>query len=292
MLIRLIEEKSEEHFLETLEESSKKSVSRSVLLCRLSRIPLIITPDDILPFLKDLLVDRKGELYFCKDGDLAICWVGKTKEIRQEIVEQFKARYPLQIDTAKLESLFAVYDTTVHGEDLRLIFREKLHKRQNEDGLLAKPAEPEKKGWEPEFTEEQQALLMKAIFNRAARKGIKILIVEDQRFSRKLLSGLLERTFYCFEAENGEQAVRLYAEHAPNIVFLDIELPDASGHELAALFKKYDIGSYVIMVTGNNYAKDVAMAKKNKVQGFIVKPYQKQRILSVIEAYKSKRGKS
>lgn len=292
MLIRLIEEKSEEHFLETHEESSKKSVIRSVLLCRFSRIGLTITPDDILPFLKDLLADRKGELYFCKDGDLAICWIGKAKEIRQIIIDQFIARYPLQIDASKSESLFAIYDTHVHGEDLRLIFRDKLHKRQKEDDAHTKPAEPEKKAWKPEFTEDQKFMLKKTIFSRAARSGIKILIVEDQRFSRKLLTGLLERTYYCFEAENAEQAVRLYAEHAPNIVFLDIELPDASGHELAALFKKYDLGCYAIMVTGNNYAKDVAMAKENKVQGFIVKPYQKQRILGVIEAYKNKRGTS
>lgn len=292
MLIRLIEERSEEHFLETLEESNRKSVSRIVLLCRLSKAGLMVSPDDILPFLKDALVDRKGELYFCHDGDLVICWVGKAKEIRQEVVGLFVARYPLQIDSAKVESLFAMYDTHVHGEDLRLIFREKLHKRQKEEAQ-AKPAETTVKSiWKPEFNEDQKSLLKKAIFNRAARNGIKILIVEDQRFSRKLLAGLLERKFYCFEAENAEQAVRLYAEHAPNIVFLDIELPDASGHELAALFKKYDIGCYAIMVTGNNYAKDVAMARENKVQGFIVKPYQKQRILGVIEAYKNKRGTS
>lgn len=290
MLISLIEEQSEERFLATLEENSQKSITRSILLCKLSQVAITVTPDDILPFTKDLLAERKGELYFCHDRDLAICWVGKTKEIKQKIVEQFLARYPMQIDSISQESLFCIYDAHVHGEDLRLMFRDKLHKRQaSEVKPEAEAAPEEQKNWKPEFSEDQKILLKKTIFNRAARKGIKILIVEDQKFSRKLLTGLLERDYFCFEAETAEQAVRLYAEHAPNIVFLDIELPDASGHDLAALFKKYDLGCYAIMVTGNNYAKDVAAAKENRVQGFIVKPYQKQRILSVIEAYKNKR---
>ena len=143
--------------------------------------------------------------------------------------------------------------------------------------------------WIPDFTSEQQQALKKSIYNRITRKGLEVLIVEDQMFSRRLLAGLLERQYRCDMAKNAEEAVRLYADHAPNIVFLDIELPDSDGHTLAALFKKYDPGSYIVMVTGNNYARDVEVAKANKVQGFIVKPYQKQRILSVIDAYKNRK---
>lgn len=289
MLIRLIEEQSEEHFLETLEETNLKTISRGILLCSFSKASLTVSPDDILIFLKDILTDHKGELYFCQDGDLAICWVGKAKEILEKIIEQFIARYPLQLSTTTRDEIFRFYDTHIHGEDLRLMFREKLHKRQEIEKQSAPPVQEKKEAWKPAFSEDEKALLKRAIYNRAVRKDLKILIVEDQKFSRRLLAGLLERQYFCYTAETAEQGVRLYAEHAPNVVFLDVELPDASGHDLAALFRKNDNGCYAIMVTSNNYAKDVETARANKVQGFIVKPYQKQRILTVIEAYKKRR---
>lgn len=61
------------------------------------------------------------------------------------------------------------------------------------------------------------------------------------------------------------------------------------GHTLAGLFKKHDPESFIVMVTGNNYVKDVETAKANKVQGFIVKPYNKLKIMGAVDAFMNKR---
>jgi two-component system, chemotaxis family, chemotaxis protein CheY len=117
--------------------------------------------------------------------------------------------------------------------------------------------------------------------------GISILIVEDQDFSRKLMYDLLARqfTYTCHVAKNAVEAIELYASHAPDIVFLDIGLPDHSGHDIATLIKNHDPKSYIIMVTANIFIKDVETAKKNKIQGYIAKPFSKNKIQSAIDAY-------
>lgn len=144
-----------------------------------------------------------------------------------------------------------------------------------------------------ELSAHQRDALQKVLSRRPLRPKLEILIVEDQDFSRKLLMGLLQREHVCFGARNAFEAIHYFAEHAPDIIFLDIELPDQDGHGLAGLFKKLDPQTYIVMVTGNSYKKDVEKARENQVHGFIAKPYSKQSIFNAIDVYsKSKLKRS
>lgn len=141
-----------------------------------------------------------------------------------------------------------------------------------------------------DFTPEQISRLDFLIKERKKSGVTTILIVEDQPLSRTILEEVLKRSsFLCESVINGTEAITYYAENAPCITFLDVELPDINGHTLAALFKKHDPEGHIVMVTANNYAKDVDMAKTNKVQGFVVKPYNRQKILDSVAAYERKK---
>ncbi len=120
---------------------------------------------------------------------------------------------------------------------------------------------------------------------RRTLKTPTILIVEDQLFSSRLLYSLLVNRFTCYIATSGEEAVRLYSEHVPCITFLDIELPDTNGHVLARFFYQCDPFGYLVMVTANHYEKDVLEAQQNQVQGFIKKPFSRQKIMEAIDKY-------
>lgn len=149
-----------------------------------------------------------------------------------------------------------------------------------------------------EFTADQLCKLASGIRERASKKGLEsfgitILIVEDQDFSRKILHDLLARqeNYSCHAAKNALEAIELYSTHAPDIVLLDIQLPDYSGHELASILKQADPRSYIVHVTANKFIKDVEAAKKNNVQGFITKPYSKKNIQNVISNYINQQAK-
>lgn len=120
---------------------------------------------------------------------------------------------------------------------------------------------------------------------RKSREKIRILVIEDQLFSRKILEELLHHTYTVDVAATAKDAMRAYLDNAPDISLVDIELTDESGHTLAKFIKTIDPGSYVVMVTGNNSVEDVALAKSNKVDGYIIKPYNKSKIFEAIDKY-------
>jgi len=125
------------------------------------------------------------------------------------------------------------------------------------------------------------------------RKQLQILVVEDQIFSQKLLCDVLRnaRTRNSNETplvdatEGIHDAWKIYLKKAPDLTFVDLGLADGSGHTLAHAMKKLDPGSYVIIVTANNYEEELSVAKQNNVNGFISKPYNKKQILDCIERY-------
>ena len=120
---------------------------------------------------------------------------------------------------------------------------------------------------------------------RKRREKPRILVVEDQLFSRKILEEVLHHANDVDTAQTVKEGMKLYLENAPDIALLDIEMTGESGHTLAQFVKTIDSDSFVVMVTGNNSVEDVALAKANKVNGYIVKPYNKSKIFDCVEAY-------
>ncbi|MCL2469426.1 MAG: response regulator [Alphaproteobacteria bacterium] len=124
-----------------------------------------------------------------------------------------------------------------------------------------------------------------ALAARPGRDRPRILIVEDQLFSRRLLQGLLQNDFVVDIAVAAKDAMHSYFENAPDIAFVDIELTDDSGHTLAQFMKAIDKDAFIVMVTANHAIEDVALAKSNQVDGFIAKPYNKAAIYGSIGTY-------
>jgi two-component system chemotaxis response regulator CheY len=297
MLIQLIQDQAEEKFLKALEEQTQRGVNGCVLFCAFSRISLVADADEILPFLKGILADYEAELYWCRDGDMAICWRGNAKKVTKAIISALSICYKAKLEGVDTKLVFDFYDSHAQGEDLRLLIRKKIKLLPSALEITEKPEAPSssppppppRSAWKPEFTPDQLVILRAAAKERWTLNKPSVLIVDDQEFFRRLLRGLLGHDYNCYTAANAAQAIDLYAEHAPCLAFLDIELPDGDGHAIASLIKKHDPESFIVMVTGNNYVKDVEMARANKVQGFVAKPYNKLKIMEVVDVFNRKR---
>lgn len=294
-MIKLIEQNAEEKFLIALEGGAASALNRGVLVCNFSKLELTVNASTILPFLKNILREQDAEIYFCENSDILICWRGRIREVMESIIKTFLLQYPHEFAKENGSEIFQFYDNKAQDEELRLLIRQKL-----QDTLKNYPTHSPNHSknnalssakWHPVFLENQLLSLESHIAKRRKRDLPELLIVEDQEFSRKLLLGLLGKHFVCHSAATAKQAVNLYADHAPDITFLDIELPEADGHQLASLFKKTDPEGYIVMVTGNHYNTDVETAKANKVQGYIAKPYNKQKIIEAVEKYMKHKNK-
>ncbi len=101
----------------------------------------------------------------------------------------------------------------------------------------------------------------------------KVLIVDDEYLIRYSLQRLIEQEGYeVFTAASGQESLRLFEEQKPDIVILDIQLPDANGLVLLKTIKEINPAAVVIMATGSPDAQDIVEAKKMGALDYLEKP--------------------
>lgn len=111
----------------------------------------------------------------------------------------------------------------------------------------------------------------------------KILIVDDEAELRMLLKSILETDFTVTEAESGATLQKLFAQEAPDVVLLDLKLPDANGLDLLPTIKKNWPETEVIVLTGEATFEAAVQATKRGAYHFINKPFDTQALLVTIE---------
>ena len=104
------------------------------------------------------------------------------------------------------------------------------------------------------------------------REKHKILIVDDEAHFRSALRRFLEKTHIVLEADNGETGLKLAVSEEPDLVLLDIGLPDASGLDMLPRFKEIRPSPAIVMITAYDRVKDVVMAIKQGAFDYLVKP--------------------
>lgn len=112
----------------------------------------------------------------------------------------------------------------------------------------------------------------------------RILLVDDAKFMRTMLKNILVQNGYeiAGEAENGELGYEKYMELHPDIVTMDITMPECSGVEGLKRIISYDPDARVIMCSAMGQQAMVMDAMKAGAKDFIVKPFQKDRVLEAL----------
>lgn len=113
----------------------------------------------------------------------------------------------------------------------------------------------------------------------------KILIVDDAAFMRMMIKDILTKNGYevVGEAANGIQAVELYKDHKPDLVTMDITMPEMDGIEAVKQIKAVNPGAKVIMCSAMGQQSMVMDAIKAGASDFIVKPFQADRVLEAVK---------
>lgn len=109
----------------------------------------------------------------------------------------------------------------------------------------------------------------------------KVLIVDDAAFMRMMIKDILEKNGFevVGEANNGIKAVELYKKEKPDVVTMDITMPDMDGIEAVKEIKSIDPDAKVIMCSAMGQQTMVMDAIKAGAKDFIVKPFQPDRVL-------------
>jgi two-component system, chemotaxis family, chemotaxis protein CheY len=111
----------------------------------------------------------------------------------------------------------------------------------------------------------------------------KILIVDDAEFLRMRISKMLIGDGYeVVEAENGAIAVEKYKEGKPDVVLMDITMPEMDGLTALKQIRAFDPKARVVMLTALGQESVVLEAIKSGARDFVVKPFERERVLSAI----------
>jgi DNA-binding NarL/FixJ family response regulator len=103
---------------------------------------------------------------------------------------------------------------------------------------------------------------------------LRILVAEDDAQLAELVESMLGedgRFIVVGRAENGDEAVRLCEEHAPDIVLMDIGMPGRDGIDATHAIHARDTGQHVVIYTGSDEYDDVARADAAGAVGFLHK---------------------
>lgn len=124
------------------------------------------------------------------------------------------------------------------------------------------------------------------IFFKNRREIMKLMIVDDASFMRVFIRRMIEKTDFevVCEACDGKDAIAKFIQYKPDIITMDITMPNLTGIEALKEIKKISTMVKVIMVSAMGQEALVREAVINGADSFIIKPFKEEKLIEVLEA--------
>lgn len=112
----------------------------------------------------------------------------------------------------------------------------------------------------------------------------KVLIVDDAQFMRMMIRDIVISMGHevVEEGSNGQEAVELYQKHNPDLVTLDLVMPQKSGTEALKEIREINANAKVIIVSAIDQRETLMEAIRSGAHDFIVKPFEEERVQNAI----------
>lgn len=114
---------------------------------------------------------------------------------------------------------------------------------------------------------------------------IKVMIVDDTAFMRMIMRSIIEELGHevIAEASNGLEAVNMYHSFRPDLITMDITMPEMDGVSAVKKIKTMDASAKIVMCSAMGQREMVLDAIRNGASDFVVKPIQKERVSEAIQ---------
>ena len=115
----------------------------------------------------------------------------------------------------------------------------------------------------------------------------KILVVDDSLFMRKVLKDVLAKGYEIVEADSGAEALEQFKKETPDLVLLDIIMPEGEEEGLRVLqtIMKTNSKTKVIMITAVGQDSMIKVCKKLGAKDYIVKPFDEKLVVETVEKH-------
>lgn len=115
---------------------------------------------------------------------------------------------------------------------------------------------------------------------------LSILIAEDDPSNYKLFEAMLKKNYTLLHAWNGQQAVEMFKEYHPNIILMDIKMPEMDGYEATATIRKQSGDIPIIAITAFAFPEDMRRILSSGFNGCLSKPVNANELKNkILEIY-------
>ncbi|MAE50699.1 MAG: hypothetical protein CMH27_02705 [Micavibrio sp.] len=234
--------------------------------------------ETFLRILEDIPNSYMARVYLCQDRDIVIVMEG----FMQRHFENFVAKLGADLKTDNLGALSDIYEIGLHWQQIEALYTAKINAIQNAEAL--KQEQYRKKRAEENTLHTLQNLDAKRIetieTRRINRARPLVMIADDDQLSRTLAGNVLRADYDMAFAKNGTEALQEYVASAPDILFLDIGMPDIGGHEVLEALFQIDPDAYIIMFSGRKDKTTIMKSLTMGAQGFLGKPFTREQLYS------------
>lgn len=193
-------------------------------------------------------------------------------------------------DQKKVFERFSKLNNFIQGTGLGLPICQNIIEKMG--GRISVESEGKDKGSNFWFTipydprENEKHLTETTVQQEVIRQDILILIAEDNESNYRLFQSILGKKYKLLHAWDGAEAVDLFKQYNPNIIIMDINMPNMDGYEATTEIRKISEKVPIIAVTAYAYASDEARIMESGFNGYVSKPIDahklKDEILSTI----------
>lgn len=285
----IVKQDAEHILLETISQHWEKGTSGRCVYLRFSTLekdkkhyfPLLLKE------VEAFLDEKDSRLFICDDDDVFVLSFSATHKKLADLLDHIAEQCaPAFLSESFLqERMASLFEISVDQAKLKALCTKKIERLAQ----TKKALEQKQKQLEEALHREKvlnlkidEALVASLDDRRRQRESIEVLIVEDEAFSLKLVENLIKDSYSVVGVKNGLEALHGYAKAAPDILFLDIGLPDITGHDVLKKVLEIDPQAYVVMLSGHGDRDNVMKALQNGAKDFVVKPFNKNKLLQSI----------
>lgn len=236
--------------------------------------------DKIIKSAQQHIFSHDLHLYLCEDGDIFIL----SPSIFNKPAKEFILEVASYTNTVVNSDFVEFHEIKGHINKLLFVLEQKQEKRHKAEEAIYQEKEKQRAIQKRQEILNGSALGKKGdIGERRIKRGSpQFMIIEDDAFSRRLVENVLQKQYQLTALGSAELAIATYVNLAPDILFLDINLPDVTGHELLEKIIELDPEAYIIMLSGNADQANIMQAMTHGAKGFIAKPFTREKLFQYI----------
>lgn len=287
--MQVFKKNTEGHLFQTLKDNWERNPANRCLLLRFSQT-MAQAGDEVwfeqfLDVLKKKIDVSGTDVFLCADRDVFIIDRHLTRKNTFILLDGLSSLMP-QLAPASFKGLASLFEIGVDWAQLRIMCEKKIENIAIEN-QRRRMIQDQKPGKAVTIEKILETIDQNMIFNlrrrRSEREVIEIMVVEDDPFSQKLVSNALSKNYSVHLTNDGQGALYNYVNKAPDVLFLDIGLPDINGHEVLKKIFEIDPEAYVIMFSGNGDRVNVLKAVETGAKGFVGKPFTEEKLNHYID---------